>query len=106
MTDPTRVPPARRHVTPLDPPPPAPDPNSTSEEPLLGVGTITTVAGIGLSLAVGLGLRVSPTAQVLILGATTSLAPIIVALIARRKVYSPATVATLLAASRARKTVA
>jgi hypothetical protein len=101
--DPTRVPPARRHVT-LDPPPPAPDPNTTSEEPLLGVGTITTVVGIGLSLAVGLGLRVSPTAQVLILGATTSLAPIIVALIARRKVWSPVSVNRLLEA-RARKTV-
>jgi hypothetical protein len=100
MTPDPPVPVPARNTAPLDAPPPAPDPNTTSEEPLLGVGTITTVVGILLSLAVALGLRVSPTAQVLILGATTSLAPIIVALIGRRKVWSPASVARLVAAQR------
>jgi hypothetical protein len=99
VTDPPLVPPAR-NVTPLDPPPPAPDPDTTSEEPLLGVGTIVTgITGL-LDLAVLFGVHLSNAQEAAILAVVTLLAPILVALIGRKRVWSPVSVNKLLAAQR------
>ena len=80
--------------------PAPPDPNTASTEPLLSVGTITAVATAVLSLLVLFGLHLSPATQGTILTAIGVIAPVVVALWGRRKVYAPATVARLLAAAR------
>lgn len=75
-----------------------PDPNSTN--PLISVGTITALASAVLAAAVAFGLDISDDRQAAILAAIGVLAPIVVALWGRRRVYAPATVASLLAACR------
>lgn len=78
----------------------SPDPESY--EPVLTAGTITTLATAALALAVAFGLPVSDTVQAELLGLIAVLAPLVLALVARGRVYSPATVATLLRAQAMR----
>ena len=100
MTQPVPPVPPARFTTELGAPPLPPDPDNMAENPLLSVGTITTIVGVLLSLTVLFGLKLNDETKLLILGATTTLAPIIVAAIGRRKVWSPASVNKLLAAQR------
>lgn len=73
-----------------------PDPTSTN--PLISVGTITAVGSAVLAAAVAFGLHIGDDQQSAILAVIGVLAPIVVALWGRRKVYAPATVHRLLAA--------
>lgn len=71
-----------------------PDPDST--EPLVTVGSLTAAATALLALLVAIGLDLSADQQSAILGVVAVVAPIVVAVVGRRRVYSPATVARLL----------
>ena len=72
------------------------EPNADSTEPLFTVGSITAAVTAVLALLVAFGLDLSGDQKQAILGVVAVAAPIIVAAVARRKVYSPATVARLL----------
>lgn len=76
------------------------DPN-LPEEPLLGVGTITGLASAVIAVLVAFAVPLSQGQQVAILGLVAVVAPLVVAGVARRKVFAPATVRTLLANRRA-----
>lgn len=82
------------------PTPVPPDPNTSSTEPLISVGTITAAATAVIALLVTVGLPISGGQQAAILTAIGVLAPVVVAVWGRRRVYAPATVARLLAAAR------
>jgi uncharacterized membrane protein YgaE (UPF0421/DUF939 family) len=82
------------------PAPATPDP--TSKEPALKVGAIVAFVGAALGLGVAFGLKLTPEQTAAILGVTTFAAPLVTALWARRKVYSPARVAELLRQERRR----
>lgn len=62
------------------------------KEPLLTVGTITAIVTAGLVLLASWGVSISDDRQAAILGVVAVLAPLIVALIGRLKVWSPASV--------------
>jgi hypothetical protein len=64
------------------------------------VGTITAAATAVIALLVTVGLPISGGQQAAILTAIGVLAPVVVAVWGRRRVYAPATVARLLAAAR------
>lgn len=90
------------------PPAPAPDPNPAVEpepakEPLLTVGAITAVTSAAVSCVVAFGVHLTETQQGAILALIATVAPIVVALFARRSVYSPMTVARLLEGQRNRR---
>jgi hypothetical protein len=89
-------------MTDQTPAPAAPDPNTSSTEPLVTVATITALAAAALGLAVTFGLHLAPDQQAAVLGVVGVLAPVVVAVWGRRRVYSPATVVRLLAAARRR----
>jgi hypothetical protein len=82
----TGVDPETNTVTPPVPPPGA------AQEPLLTVGTITAATTAILALVVALGLPVSNDTQAAILGVVAVVAPLVLALLARRTVWAPATV--------------
>lgn len=71
-------------------------PDETSTEPLLSVGGITAAATAAVGLVAAFGLPISDEMRAAILGLVAVAAPLVVAFIARRKVYAPATVAKLL----------
>lgn len=68
------------------PPPGAP------REPLLNVGTVVTLCTAILGALVAWGVKISDDQQAALLALLAVLAPIIVALIGRTKVWSPASV--------------
>lgn len=68
---------------------PAPD---APREPLLSTGTVTAVVSGIIALGVAFGLNLSDDQRGAILTIVGVLAPIVVAVIARNKVFSPATV--------------
>lgn len=70
-------------------------------EPLLSVGTITAAVTALIGLAVSFGLNLSEDRQAAVLGVVAVLAPVAVAVLGRRQVFSPATVAKLLASRAA-----
>lgn len=72
------------------------NPDETSTEPLFSVGTITAAGAALLGLVAAFGLNLSDDQQAAVLGVLGVVAPIVVALWGRRKVYAPATVAKLL----------
>lgn len=72
------------------------EPDETSGEPLFTVGGITAAASALLALVAAFGLDLTDDQQAAVLGVIGVLAPIVVALWGRRKVYAPATVARLL----------
>lgn len=78
--------------------PPVPDIRTASAEPLNNVAAVTSVAVALIALLVSFGLPVNDNQQSAILGAVAVIAPIVTALWGRMKVYSPKTVAKLLAA--------
>lgn len=66
-----------------------------SDEPVLSVGTVTAIGAAVLGV-VAIYVPVPIETKAAFLGLVAALAPIVTALWARRKVYSPATVAQLL----------
>lgn len=81
--------------------PATPGPNAASE-PLVTVGTITAIVTAGIGAAVAFGLDLKPDQTAAILAFIAVLAPLVVAVWGRAKVYSPATVRTLLTSARKR----
>lgn len=73
-----------------------PDPNKT--QPLAGPGVITSAVAAGIGLLVTLGMDISPESQAQIMTAAAIVAPLLVWLWGRRKVFSPASVHRLLSA--------
>lgn len=82
--------------------PPEPEANSADAEPALTVGMVLSAVTALLSLLVAVGLPVSGRVQAAILAVIATVAPIVTALWARGRVYSPQTVARLLAAARSK----
>lgn len=76
------------------------DPETAPSEPLISVGGITAAVTAVIGLLVAYGLHISDGQQSAILGVVAVLAPLIVALLGRRRVFSPATVARLLSRRR------
>ncbi|MFI1195523.1 hypothetical protein ACH4T9_20010 [Micromonospora sp. NPDC020750] len=76
---------------------PTPVPTSEAAEPLFTVGGITAGVTALIALVVSFGLSLTTAQQTAILGVAAVLAPLIVAAVARGRVYSPATVRALLA---------
>ncbi|MCX4470437.1 hypothetical protein OOK41_08975 [Micromonospora sp. NBC_01655] len=77
-----------------------PSPDSAATEPLVTVGVLTAAVTAVLALLVAFGLPLSDAQQTAILGLVAVLAPLVVAAIARGRVYSPATVRAMLAGRR------
>ena len=61
-------------------------------EPLLSVAGVTAAIAAGISLAVSFGFELTEDQQLSLMALTAVLAPLAVALIARKRVYSPASV--------------
>ncbi|WP_405111910.1 hypothetical protein OG559_02515 [Micromonospora sp. NBC_01405] len=70
-----------------------PSPDSAPSEPLFTVGAITAAVTAVIGLLVAFGLPVSDAQQTAILGLAAVAAPLVVAAVARGRVWSPATVA-------------
>ncbi|MEU4640816.1 hypothetical protein [Micromonospora sp. NPDC023814] len=73
-----------------------PTPTSEASEPLFTVGTITAAATAVITVLIAFGLPISDDQQTAILGVVAVAAPLVVAALARGRVYSPATVSRLL----------
>lgn len=71
-------------------------PNADSHEPVLSVGSITAGVTALIALLVAFGLDLTEAQTTAILGVVAVAAPIVVGVLARRRAYSPATVARLL----------
>lgn len=69
--------------------------DTAPSEPLLSVGTITAAVTAVIALLTAYGLPVSDGQQTAILGVVAVAAPLVVAALARGRVWSPATVARL-----------
>lgn len=78
--------------------PETPGPRAPSE-PLLSVGTLTAAATAVVGLAVVFGVDWSAEQTGAVLGVVAVLAPLIVALVGRMKVFSPATVRDMVKAA-------
>lgn len=85
-------------ITMSEPQPPGPDAPS---EPLLAVGALSAAAAAIIAVVVAFFTPVSDDQQSAILGLVAVLAPFIVALAGRAKVWSPASVRAALLAARA-----
>ncbi|MFG1898705.1 hypothetical protein ACGFIP_32325 [Micromonospora zamorensis] len=72
-----------------------PPPASPATEPLFTVGALTAAVTTVLALLVAFGLPISDDQQAAILGVVAVAGPLVVAALARGRVYSPATVARL-----------
>jgi len=87
-----------------DPIPPPPDPNTSSTEPLLTRTAVVTATSALVDLAVSFGWDLTARQDVALLAVVQLVvAPVVLWLWSRRSVYSPATVARLLAATRSGK---
>lgn len=70
-------------------------PLDSPSEPLLSVGSIGAGVTALITLLVAFGLPISDGQQTAILGVVAVLAPLVVSLVGRSRVWSPATVARL-----------
>lgn len=70
-------------------------PTPPPSEPLWSVGGITAAVTAVLALVTAFGLPLTDAQQAAILGVAAVAAPLVVALVGRGKVFSPATVARL-----------
>jgi hypothetical protein len=70
-------------------------PADAPAEPLLTVGTVASAVVALLGLLVAFGLKLSDRQQSVVLGVVAVVVPVVVGVIARRKVFSPATVAKM-----------
>lgn len=73
-----------------------PEPGSAPSEPLWSVASATAIGAAAVQLAVALGLDLTATQQTAVVALVGALAPLVVAAVGRRLVYSPATVARML----------
>jgi hypothetical protein len=71
-------------------------PASNEREPVLSRAAATIVTTLIVDAVVAFGLPVSPEVQVLILGVVTLLGPAVLAIVARLKTWSPASVSELI----------
>ncbi|MBM0275313.1 hypothetical protein [Micromonospora tarensis] len=71
-------------------------PQDSATEPLFTVGALTAAVTAVLALLVAFGLPVSDDQQAAILGVVAVAGPLVVAALARGRVYAPATVSRLL----------
>jgi hypothetical protein len=78
--------------------PATPPPNAPSE-PLWSVGTLTAAATAVVAAVVAFGVNLSTTQTGAIIGVVAVLAPLIVSWVGRNKVFSPATVRTMVKAA-------
>lgn len=84
-----------------EPLPPAPDPTEDhTREPLVTRATVIALASTLVSLVVLFGVPLTDAQQSGILAVVTVAAPLVVAAVTRRVVWSPDSVARLLAAAR------
>jgi hypothetical protein len=83
--------------------PPTPEADAPSE-PLLKVGALTTVATAAIALAVAYNLPVTEGQRAAIIGFVGAFAPLVVAVIARRTVWSPASVRKAILAAGEKRT--
>jgi hypothetical protein len=83
-----------------NPGPPDPYPINAPTEPALAVGAVAAIVGAGLAVLVAFGLDLTEDQTNSILGLTLVAGPVILALITRSKVWSPASVAKKVAAVR------
>lgn len=74
--------------------PPVPGPNAPAE-PLVTVGSLVAAAVAVLALLVSLGADIDDDRQTAILGVVAVIAPLVVALVGRGKVFSPDSVRRL-----------
>ncbi|MCX4474802.1 hypothetical protein OOK41_31575 [Micromonospora sp. NBC_01655] len=74
--------------------------DSAATEPLVTVGVLTAAVTAVLALLVAFGLPISDAQQTAILGVVAVLAPLVVSLVGRGRVWSPATVARVAAPRR------
>lgn len=74
---------------------PATPEHGSAENPLVSVGTVTAAVVGALSCAVAFGMKLTPEQTGAIIGIAGILAPVVVALVGRRKVFAPATVRAL-----------
>lgn len=72
------------------------EPKADSTEPLWSVASLTAIATALIALVTAFGLPLSAEQQAAILGVVAVVAPIVVAVAGRGRVYSGATVARLL----------
>lgn len=79
--------------------PAVPEPGAP-KEPLITVGTITAIVTTGLALLVAYGINVNNNQQAAILGVIAVLAPIVVAVVGRLKVWSPQSVRAVVQQAR------
>lgn len=75
-------------------------PTSGSTEPLAVVGLLTAAAAAAIGVLVAFSVPVTPAERDAVLVAIGPVTALVVWLWGRRKVFSPATVSTLLAAAR------
>jgi hypothetical protein len=71
---------------------PATPPTNAPGEPLVSVGGVTSAASAVIALVVAFGLHLSDTQTGSILGVIAVLAPIVVTVVGRKKVFAPDTV--------------
>jgi hypothetical protein len=79
---------------------------TSSSEPLLFVGLVVGVVTALLAVLVEAGIELSPGLQTAVVGLVSALGALVVAIWGRSKVFSPATVQSLLAQTGAAATVA
>lgn len=86
----------------LEIPPGTPGPDAPGE-PLISVGTVTTLASAVLALLVLFGVHLSDDTKATILTLIGILAPIVVTVVGRSKVFSPKTVRSLVTQAATRR---
>lgn len=79
--------------------PAVPEPGAP-KEPLVSVATITALASAVLVLVVAFGLKLSADQMTALIGFIAVAAPIVVAVVGRMKVFSPATVRAMMVAKK------
>jgi hypothetical protein len=79
--------------------PPVPGPGAPAE-PLISVGTITALLAAGLAIAVAFGLHLTDDQKGAVLSLIALVAPFVVAVVGRAKVFSPKTVRAMIVAKK------
>lgn len=79
---------------------PAVPATNAPSEPLVSVGTVTTIVTAVIALLVAFGLHLSNAQSAGILGVVAVAAPLVVTLVGRMKVFSPATVRAMVLNAR------
>jgi len=81
---------------------PATPPTNSPSEPLVTVGTVTAVIAGAITFGAALGFKLSVQQTAAILGSVATLAPLVVAIVGRRKVFAPDTVRAMVLNAKSR----